>query len=602
MTYTFKLSRRLAVSRYAMLAAAAMLVSCDGDTTAPETDPNAPSSATPWIRVVPSAVTIETNQTIRFRGERRSPRGETHDLRLTWHASGGTINPDGFFTASAPGVYKVVGRGRGRQKPDTSIVVVVPPQVNLAAISVAPDTATLAPGGTHGFTATGVQSDGTLVAIGVTWRATGGSIDDGGGYTAGTAAGTYRVIAQTTDSALADTATVTITDAPPPPPSPTLQRVVLRPGSVSLATGASAQFAAFGRNSLGDSVAIDASYSATGGSVTTTGLYTAGQTAGTFRVVAAVDGLADTSVVTLSQPAPPPPPSGGRRIAFGASQLWSSLGTSGTDVFDLVHDGIRARSLIQRLDDARSRNVRLLLNMTGGHDPYMSVINGVYQFDMKKWKDSMDTYRSAAIRDAVAKAVADGVLIGNSVMDEPHVNGSGADGNTWGPAGTMTKARVDSMCAYVKAIFPTLPVGVVHQHSIFEPDKSYRVCEFLVDQYTSRRSTGTPEQFRDAALALAKRDGMRILFGANELNGGPQDRDGVWDCKDQGGLKGQDAPNCQIPPDSLRRWYPVLARAGCGFRVWRWDNVRTNTAAYRAARLAVLDSLAGVTGPTCARP
>jgi hypothetical protein len=194
------------------------------------------------------------------------------------------------------------------------------------------------------------------------------------------------------------------------------------------------------------------------------------------------------------------------------------------------------------------------------------------------------------------------VLIGNSVMDEPHVDGSGADGNTWGPTGTMTKARVDSMCAYVKAIFPTLPVGVVHQHSIFEPSKSYRVCEFLVDQYASRLSTGTPEQFRDAGLALAKRDGMRILFGANELNGGPQDRDGVWDCKDQGGLKGQSAPNCQIPPDSLRRWYPLLARAGCGFRVWRWDDRRTNTSAYRAARLAVLDSLAGATGPTCARP
>ena len=164
----------------------------------------------------------------------------------------------------------------------------------------------------------------------------------------------------------------------------------------------------------------------------------------------------------------------------------------------------------------------------------------------------------------------------------------------------MTKARVDSMCAYVKSIFPTLPVGVVHQHQLFEPAKSYRVCEFLVDQYAAR--LGSPEQFRDGALAMARRDGMRILFGANELNGGPQDRDGVWDCKDQGGYKGQTAPNCQVPPDSLRRWYPLLARAGCGFRVWRWDDVRTNTSAYRAARAAVRDSLIGATGPTCARP
>jgi hypothetical protein len=342
-------------------------------------------------------------------------------------------------------------------------------------------------------------------------------------------------------------------------------------------------------------------FSATGGSVSTTGLYTAGQTAGSFRVVAELDGLADTSLVTLSPlaPPPPPPPSDGRRIPLGASQLWSSLGNAGTETFDLAHDGVRATSVVKRIEDARARNVRLLLNMTGGHDPYMSTINGVFQFDMRKWRDSMATYNTAPIRDAVARAVADGVLIGNSVMDEPHVIGLG-DGNTWGPAGTMTKARVDSMCAYVKSIFPTLPVGVVHQHQLFEPTKSYRVCEFLVDQYAAR--LGTPEQFREGALALARRDGMRILFGANELNGGPQDRDGVWDCKDQGGYKGQEAPNCQVPPDSLRRWYPILARAGCAFRVWRWDDIRTNTPAYRAARQAVRDSLAGASGPTCGRP
>jgi hypothetical protein len=600
MTYTFKLSRRLAISRYAMLAAAAVLVSCDGETTAPESDPNAPSSATPWIRVVPRAVTVETNQPIRFRGERRSRRGEPHDLRLTWHASGGSIDEDGVFHATAPGVYKVVGRGRGRQKPDTSIVIVVPPQPNIVAVSVAPDTATLAAGATHDFAATGVLSDGTLVAIGVTWRAAGGSIDAGGVYTAGNTAGSYRVVALSTDSTLADTATVSITQPPPPPPSPTLDQVVLSPASLALTTGASAQLAAYGRNSLGDSVPVEVTYSATGGSVTATGLYTAGSTAGSYRVVAAASGLADTSVVTLTQPPPPPsPPSGERRILVGASALWSSLGEAGTEQFTLTHDGVRAAGIIQRIADAKAKNIRLLLNMTGGHDPYMSTINGVYQFDMKKWRDSMATYNTAAIKDAVAKAVADGVIIGNSVMDEPHVYGAG-DGNTWGPQGTMTKARVDSMCAYAKSIFPTMPVGVVHQHQLFEPTKSYRVCEFLVDQYTAR--LGTPEQFRDGALALAKRDNMRILFGANELNGGPQDLDGTWDCKNQGGYLGQYSPNCQVPPDSMKRWYPLLARAGCGFRVWRWDDVRANTTAYRAARAAVSDSLAGATGPTCARP
>ena len=47
-------------------------------------------------------------------------------------------------------------------------------------------------------------------------------------------------------------------------------------------------------------------YSATGGTITTGGLYTAGSTAGTFRVIAAQQGgtLADTAAVTITAPPP----------------------------------------------------------------------------------------------------------------------------------------------------------------------------------------------------------------------------------------------------------------------------------------------------------
>ncbi len=603
MTYTFKLSRRLAVSRYAMLAAAAVLVGCDGETTtAPEPDLH-PAPVLDRVRLVPNSVTVETNQSVRFRAERVTPRGERHALPLTWHASGGAIDDDGMFTATQPGVYKVIGKGRGRQKPDTSIVVVVPPQPNIVAVSVAPDTTTLGPGGAYTFAASGVLSDGTTVAVGVTWKATGGSVDAGGAYTAGTNAGSYRVIALNTEGTLADTAAVTITEPPPPPPGPTLDQVFVSPANLSLNTGATARLATYGRNSLGDSVAVEVTYSATGGSITSDGLYTAGSTGGSFRVIASAGTLADTTSVSLTAPPPPPPPppppSNLRGIPYGASQVWSALGTAGTTAFDLAHEGVGPGSIVQRIADARSKGVKLLLNMTGGHDPYMSTINGVYQFDMAKWRDSMAKYNTATIRDAVARAVSDGVIIGNSVMDEPHVYGLG-DGNTWGPQGTMTKARVDSMCAYVKAIFPSMPVGVVHQHQIFEPTKSYRSCEFLVDQYQG--SFGDVTAWRDAGLAMAQRDNMRILFGSNELNGGPKDRDGTWDCKDQGGYKGQYSPNCQIPPDSMKRWYPILARGGCAFRSWRWDAVKLNTTAYREAHEAVRDSLAGWSGPSCGRP
>ena len=48
----------------------------------------------------------------------------------------------------------------------------------------------------------------------------------------------------------------------------------------------------------------------------------------------------------------------------------------------------------------------------------------------------------------------------------------------------------------------------------------------------------------------------------------PQDRDGVWDCKDQGGYKGQNSPNCRSLPtvcsDGTRCWRAPGAASGSG--------------------------------------
>ncbi len=75
----------------------------------------------------------------------------------------------------------------------------------------------------------------------------------------------------------------------------------LTPHSLTLARGATQQFAV--NATWSDLVVrpISASYSATGGSITVTGQYTAGQVAGTFMVIAScVCGRADTAMVSIS--------------------------------------------------------------------------------------------------------------------------------------------------------------------------------------------------------------------------------------------------------------------------------------------------------------
>jgi hypothetical protein len=609
MTYTFKLARRLAVSRaFSMLPVLLLFGGCaGGDATSPDNSPIdvpgsgiyawRPRESTPVALLVsPSSVTVETNQLLQFRARGRNRAGDTVAASVTWSTTGGTILPDGRFSAASVGTYQVTGSTRTRDSQDmveTSSITVVRRQAKLKAVDVTPSSATLTPGVSQAFAATGQLASGDTVPIGVTWSARGGSIDAGGLYVAGDTVGTFQVIAIKNAGTLADTATITINAPPsPPPPSdsvitpptipiepvppppdtaatpaPVLDQVLLLPASVTLAPNTTKQFSATATWSDSTTTPVTPVWSATGGTITTGGLYTAGSTAGTFRLIATSGVLADTSTITITAPLG----SATYGVPFGPWAAWkgTTILKANTEVFTASIGGVSSDSILARIDAARTKRVKLFLALTGGsHDNYLSTINGVYQFDMAKWKAKMNTFNTTAIKTAVAAAIADGTIIGNSVMDEPNAAGSG-DGNTWGPAGTMTKARVDSLCGYVKSIFPTLPTGVVHRYDVFEPTKAYRTCDFIVSQYATR--LGSVTAYRDGALAMAQRDGIAIAFSMNIINGGIQDRDGTWDCTGTGGL-GTYSPNCRMTAQELKDYGLVLGPAGCAFTLWQYDS------------------------------
>src|SRR5205807_1567418 len=70
--------------------------------------------------------------------------------------------------------------------------------------------------------------------------------------------------------------------------------------STSIVTGGTQQFAAYGRRSSGDSVPLSVVWSATGGTISSSGLYALGATAGGYVVTASADGLTGTATVTAS--------------------------------------------------------------------------------------------------------------------------------------------------------------------------------------------------------------------------------------------------------------------------------------------------------------
>jgi hypothetical protein len=346
------------------------------------------------------------------------------------------------------------------------------------------------------------------------------------------------------------------------------------PGSITLASAATKQFSAYGRTTAGDSVAVSVVFTATGGTVTAQGLYTAGPTAGSFRVIATAEGLADTSVVTVTTSLG----SGTTGVPFGPFATWSGTTLkANSSSFTLSVDAVRADEIIARISAARTRGVKLILAMTGGsHSNYLT--NGV--FDMTKWIARMKTFDTPAIKAAVAAGVADGTILGNSVMDEPNHY-------TWGPTGTMTKLKVDEMASYAKSMFPTLPQGVSQKHNAFEPAKAYRVIDFINDQYEERQ--GDVSLFRDAGVALARRDGHAVIFSINLLDGGTI----VPGCPiPQTGGTGTYSNRCRVTAAQLEAWATVLGPAGCAFTMWQYDSTfmssTDNQRAFRniAARLA----------------
>src|SRR5262245_38172940 len=177
------------------------------------------------------------------------------------------------------------------------------PNAGIVAFYISPDSISVVAGQTIQFQALGTTKGGATRPLAVTWSATGGTIDQSGLYTADVTPGNFEVTA-TLDHPQMSTKAHLVNKG-------MHKHVVLLPASVSVASGSQAQFSASGLMANGDSVAVGATFTATGGTITASGMYTAGSSGGTFAVVAAVDTknggtVADTSQVTITTGSPAP--------------------------------------------------------------------------------------------------------------------------------------------------------------------------------------------------------------------------------------------------------------------------------------------------------
>src|SRR4029077_9111601 len=242
------------------------------------------------IVITPKAVSLHPGQQATFYAYGQTAAGYSLAASVTFGASGGSISiSGGLYTAGAVvGTYYAYATQTGGTLTDSATITIdsVPP-APVSTVTVTPPHPSITAGTTVSLTATTRDSNGAvLTGRVVTWSSgtTAAGTVDGNGVVTGVAAGTTIVTATSEGKQGKDNVTVTAPNAP-------LVRINLTPDSTAVDTGHTAQFTLTGTFSDSSTATVPATYTATGGTVTTGGLYKAGASAGSFRVIATATGF-----------------------------------------------------------------------------------------------------------------------------------------------------------------------------------------------------------------------------------------------------------------------------------------------------------------------
>jgi hypothetical protein len=171
-----------------------------------------------------------------------------------------------------------------------------------AAIVITTPSGTTAVTGTIQFSATVTDASGNTIAVTPAWSVVngGGTITSDGVFTAGDSVGTFVNTVVATAGSVTSSSTVTVTAGE-------LASITVTPETVTIAVGATQHFVAVGKDSHGNVVGIsDRVWSvSSGGTIDTSGTFTAGETPGSFPgAIHVMSGsiCADASVTVTTGP------------------------------------------------------------------------------------------------------------------------------------------------------------------------------------------------------------------------------------------------------------------------------------------------------------
>ncbi len=260
-------------------------------------DPTKFADAAVTIVVVPVSISISPTSTIVITNTTKqftATVSNTVNTNVTWtvQSGGGSVNASGLYSApGAPGlaVVRATSVADNTKFADAAVTI-----QNPVTISISPTEAWVQPTGSTTFTGT-VSTGQPLYSV--VEGSTGGTITSGGVYTAPATPGDYHVKA-TAQADPTKTATALV--------HVQVIAVAVSPNATTVQTGTTQAFTAMVTGNPNQTVNWSVLEGVSGGSVDSSGLYTAPATPGTYhvRAASALDGTkSDTATVTVQSSA-----------------------------------------------------------------------------------------------------------------------------------------------------------------------------------------------------------------------------------------------------------------------------------------------------------
>jgi hypothetical protein len=270
------------------------------------------------------------------------------------------------------------------------------------------------------------------------------------------------------------------------------------------------------------------------------------------------------------EPSPEPSPEPGSGVPFGPYSVTSSAMAS----FSGAVQAVTPANVLATARAARQAGARLVLRLANGEEE-----NADGTFNLDKWKAAIDRYRSIDL----GPFITDGTIMGHLLVQNPQY------AERWGNR-AIPQATLDEMARYSRGRWPGITT-MVQAPARWLADKStaWQYLDAAAVMYAG--SSGDAATWIAAQAAAASDARLGLMVGMNVLNGGTS----------ASGIPGDNDGKYAMSPTQLGTWGAALLTPTrvCGLMLSSYDADYFGRSDVKAAVAKLRDTASTHAGTSC---